>query len=447
MIPQTFSGDTFQDSEPFLTVDQDTPWRMVASAFTLNPNGANRNTAPVFVTTDTGNTWTLRNIVSSRGWTRDITVGAARERDLHAGILLRPTALGANTTQSIQRTDNYLQNNVMNVASQRNNPDQPYIQVPVVNDTERIYVGTNDMALRPGATATIDFSNDGGQTYNSLLLERRNPAGQDAPSVRPAIAGDGTVYAAFARYRSTSGSLRFWDLTVVRDDNWGNGGNPFADLTDPSDNQPGKIVDSNRPVQWQNNTFLGQERTGSHLALAVNPEKSGEVYLSWTDTVGNGVHNLHLRRSADRGETWSEDLLTLSNVTAHSIAVADNGTAGLLVHQLITEDGQNRWRCQLIQSKDKFETLRRTTLANVPANNPVFDFLPYLGDYNCLVAVGDLFRGVFSASNIPDEDNFPNGVTYQRNADFQNNTLDDGAGNNVQISIDPFYFTVSILKK
>ena len=69
---------------------------------------------------------------------------------------------------------------------------------------------------------------------------------------------------------------------------------------------------------------------------------------------------------------------------------------------------------------------------------------PYLGDYLYMMAVGTSFYGIFSANNTPDNGNFPNGVTYQRNADFATKTL--LAGDNVtqvRASIDPFFFKVA----
>jgi hypothetical protein len=83
-----------------------------------------------------------------------------------------------------------------------------------------------------------------------------------------------------------------------------------------------------------------------------------------------------------------------------------------------------------------------TTLANDPPKKTDLD--PYLGDYDHLVAVGKIFYGIFSASNVPDRANFPNGVVYQRNADFTSRKLLNLDGvTPVNISIDPFFFKVS----
>ncbi len=82
-------------------------------------------------------------------------------------------------------------------------------------------------------------------------------------------------------------------------------------------------------------------------------------------------------------------------------------------------------------------------LSNARSNTPARAFGPYIGDYTGLTAAGKDFFGVFSANNTPNNANFPQGVTYQRNANFATNTLLNGAGTTaVSVSIDPFFFHV-----
>jgi hypothetical protein len=59
------------------------------------------------------------------------------------------------------------------------------------------------------------------------------------------------------------------------------------------------------------------------------------------------------------------------------------------------------------------------------------------------VAVGQTFFGIFSANNSPNMANFPNGVKYQRNANFNTHTLlNVNNSSPVAVSIDPFFFKV-----
>jgi len=108
-------------------------------------------------------------------------------------------------------------------------------------------------------------------------------------------------------------------------------------------------------------------------------------------------------------------------------------------------DDASRWVTRLERSRDGFATHQDVVLADVPATTPVFQFLPYLGDYNGLLARGDVFLGIFSANNAPDSANFPQGVVYQRRVDFPTHRLLDGSGVAVAVSIDPFFFSVPVL--
>ncbi|MEL6841793.1 MAG: hypothetical protein AAFP02_01150 [Bacteroidota bacterium] len=449
MVPAGNSAETSQDSEPFLTVDRSDPTQMVGSAFTPNPFGIGGGTAPIYVSNDGGNTWILNNIVPSASaltGTGDITVAASQNADqLYAGILRRPTI---TRTMDILQTNNYNNPAAMVNNFTQQQPDQPFVQAQTVGANDRVYVGNNDLSLTNN-TAVIDMSFDGGANYNQTVLDPRTVSNQNGPSVRPTISGDGTVYAAYFGWRNVTGvsadsrtATITSDIVVVRDDNGGTGTNPFTDLTDPSDGLAGRLVATGRVIPWRNNQFLGPERTGSTLTCAVHPTNSQIVYVAWADGGGaTDLYTLHLRMSSDGGATWSRDLRTIRNATCMALAIAPNGAVGFLYQAF----NDNRWITRLEQSRNAFETRVNTVLASTPGTTPAPAFLPYLGDYNFLLTVGNEFRGVFSANNTPDNLNFPEGVVYQRSANFTTITLDDGTGNPVAVSIDPFYFTVEAL--
>jgi hypothetical protein len=445
LIPASLSGETNQDSEPFLAVQATNPQIMVASAFTPNPI-SNTGNAPVYVSEDAGNTWVLSAIAPAQRMTCDIThalsTGENHPRgDLHAGTL----ACAASITLDESESDDVSSSAVMNVQSTRTNVDQPFVRALAFSNTDHIYVGVNDLGQSSGRTATVDASLDGGATYKSYSIETRQTMGQDGPSVRPAVAPDNTVYAAFFGWRKFNGSIATSDVVVVRDDAGAIGPQPFQALKDPSDKLPGRLVVKRVSIPWSNAPTLGQERIGSTLSIAVDPNNSSTVYLGWADRGRKGdIYTLHVRRSTDRGVTWSTSDLphtTISNATNIALAVANNGVAGLLYQQL----SGGRWVTHVVQSRDGFATIQDAILASVPADTPVGQFLPYLGDYDYVLAVGNEFRGVFCANNTPDRANFPQGVTYQRTADFNTKTLTDGSGNPVAISIDPFYFSVPVM--
>src|SRR5258706_11485635 len=90
MIPKALSAETNQDSEPHLTVNPANTKQIVGTAFTPDPSlGPN---APIYVSLDGGNTWTLNSIVPSAAGsslgTGDITTSFnANASRLYGGIL------------------------------------------------------------------------------------------------------------------------------------------------------------------------------------------------------------------------------------------------------------------------------------------------------------------------------------------------------------------------
>ncbi|HEY6059830.1 MAG TPA: hypothetical protein VIV10_04535 [Gemmatimonadales bacterium] len=443
MIPASLSGETAQDAEPFLAALSGNSAVMAASAFTPNPAGSSSTTAPIFVTQDSGRTWALRATVPSDVTTADITEAFdGGGGDLYAGIL----SMSGDLVLDELKTGDVFSLTPMSVQASRGNVDQPFVRATSVGTADRVYIGMNDFDAPGGQTATVDVSQNGGTSYTTHRIETRGTADQDGPSIRPSVAADRTVYVAYFGWRSFDGNVATSDVVVVRDDSGAAGNNKFRSLVDPGDGLPGRIVARNVTIPWSNAPTLGQERIGSTLALAVAPNHSEVVYVAWADRVGSGdIYTIHLRRSIDRGATWSGDIRTVVNATNASLAVAENGTVGFLYQQLSGSGATSRWVTHLERSKDGFVTTSDLVLATVPANTPAVDFLPYLGDYTGLLAVGGDLRGVFSANNTPDSTSFPQGVVYQRSADFGTHRLLDGGGAAVAVSIDPFYFSVPVL--
>src|SRR5437764_13879935 len=139
LIPASLSGETNQDSEPFLAVQAVNPQIMVASAFTPNPI-SNAGNAPVYVSEDGGNTWVLSAITPVQRMTCDIThamsTGENHPRgDLHAGTLACASAITLDESES----NDVASIAAMNVQSTRGNVDQPLVRAMGASSADRIY--------------------------------------------------------------------------------------------------------------------------------------------------------------------------------------------------------------------------------------------------------------------------------------------------------------------
>lgn len=450
IIPRSLSAETNQDSEPHLSVNPANPQQIVATAFTPDPTGSAN--APIFISTNGGTNWALNSIVPSSvgGATSDITTAFSGSGPrLHAGILRVPT-----TNLEFFWTPNFSAAGTMNNVLSQPDADQPFtVATSRLNPArEQIFIGVNDFQTANGQTATVQRSLGGGiPQYSPARIERRATSGQDGPQVRPAVHRDGTLYAAFYRWRATTGNVSAGtfvvtsaDVVVVRDDSWGQGANAFSALTDPSDGLAGRRVAQGVSFQWMANgtAATGQQRLGGSLSIAVDPNDSAKAYLAYADQPAGSIHTLHLRQTIDRGATWSQDLLTVDNATNGAVAVNASGRVGMLYQQLDRASGTPRWKT-IFAYRANGAGWTNIVLADTPATRPVKVFDPYLGDYDHLLAVGTEFVGVFSAANIPDLVNFPSGVTFQRNADFNNRRLlrlDNVTA--VLPSIDPYFFRI-----
>jgi hypothetical protein len=441
ITPASLSAESHQDSEPNLAVNPANPSDMVATAFTPSPmGGAN---APIYVSTDGGNTWSLRMVVpgnNTTAGTGDITVGFATTGGmLYAGILN-----GNTGRMQILRTSSFTSTTTMTALVDRVSEDQPWVVAGSVVvggvSRDRVYVGNEDGNQPSGMTATVDVSQDAATAappagFTPIQLEHSATIGKDGPPIRIALHPNGTVYAAFQRWDpgGTFPNLNI-DVVVTRDDSWGASSSPFTAL-----GPVGQPVVTNRFVRF--NALMGQERLGADLSIAVDPVDSRTVWIAWCDRVGGSAGTdwtLHVRRSTDGGQTWPADLRTITNVKNPALAVNSNRLLGLVYQQFTG----TTWDTKLeLTSNGWASAVTPLVLHTASSSAPARTFLPYIGDYIRLLAVGADFYGVFCGNNTPNMANFPNGVTYQRAADWTNHRLLSTNGVTVvQPSIDPFFF-------
>ena len=458
MVPNSRSGETNQDAEPTITVDPNNFMRMAGSAFTWDNLTQAPNvtaTAPIYVSTDGGDTWALSFIVPSKvgaGFpTGDITInfsstlsGAVAHQTswLYGGIL--SSASSPRPMVALRAQDPFSPTLMTVLDTRSGNVDQPHTAAKSTGGQDRLYIGFNNgfnCVVPNGRTSTLDISQDGVIATPSLgldVIESRNTPCQDGFAQVPAAHSGGTVYAAFIH--DFTGTPR---LVVVRDDDWGQGASPFTALTDPSDGAAGRFVTGALTLPAGS---MGQNRLGaSNVSIAVDPNNSDRVYVAWGDSNGANSETIHVRRSINRGVDWSTtDLMTVANAMNPEIAISDIGVVGVLYQAVVS----SRWETHLAKSTNLDATSFNTAgllLARQDATTPALTFFPYLGDYASVVAAGRELVGMFSASNFPDKANFMTGIKYQREVDWTTHKLFTDATHisTVNPSIDPFFFDVS----
>ena len=469
VIPVAMSGESRQDVGASIAVNPNNPNEIVIATLTADPNGGPN--APVFVSTDGGDTWSVKSIVPGNGptGTDGITVKYAQtSNELYAGIVK-----GNDSSEwAILRTTDPAGGAVMTLLYSGGEVEQPYVAATTVPSgpdagKDRLYVGLNDLTganqFSSGLTSTIRQTMDAlspAPVFTSILLDRRAKAPgalqdltppRNGPQVRPAIHKDGTVYAVFYSWKTWADmgqgiGLVTSDVVVVRDDNWGQSADPYGSLLDSGDGQAGQRIAKNVPLEF--NGTLGFEQVGGDLSIAIDPNNSSIVYVAWQEwQEGSGgkpdIFWLRLLRSADRGQTWSgTGLSPIPNAKSPGLAINDKGQVGLIYQQLTGSGNSQRWETHLAFSADALPW-SDTVLATVIATNYT-PFYSFIGDYTNIMAVGDNFYGVFCAFNNPASKYFPQGVTFQRNHNSVN-LFDVNDMSLVAPSIDPFFFTTAFI--
>ena len=447
-IPFFDSGERGQNSEPSLAVDPLDPTQILAGAFssTFIGNGV----ATLYFKSTTGGTAWFDNgsIVTqdkSLAWKVDGS-GAITTTLLNNQISTFFEATGGSSFGNI---NNFNNGHVL---------DQPWVRTGPSN---HVYVGYNDLSMGGGRTASMLVSINGGTTYTAETLDRVGAPGfQDSPSIREAVNGS-TVYAVFERWNSlvenSANGLRFGSQVVIeRSDNGGADG--FTAL-----GAGGNGVVAGTPTAVFANTTntpltLGQERTGSDLAIAVDPNNAAHVVTVWANAPGAngaGILQLALAESFDSGASWATKFVTSAATRSDqpAVSISSTGAIGLLYNNY--DPATNKLSQHIVTTTNDFVTSTDQTLATETNATPTLDFHPYLGDFFDLTSVGNTFYGIFSASNL-DNGNSNTGVqfsagesvTFGRNFTGNSGTssfrLTDLNGNQVASSIDPYFFTYQL---
>ncbi|HEV3205158.1 MAG TPA: hypothetical protein VGY77_12275 [Gemmataceae bacterium] len=424
VVPRRLSSETNVDSEPSLAVS---PAAGTVALTTFSGSWSSSRGAPLWVSGDRGTTWDQRFGIPEP---EPGAFGPADQTMAYNadGSVLYGTFLGGSRffRAYVRSTPDPLTTDFAGSYASFGGADQPWIQVGPVDPAtglDRVYVSVNDTARQP-ASANVLVSIDGAATFQDpVRLERGTAVFSDHPP-RVAVSG-GRVYGAFLRRTSPPSDVEGpGEVVVVRDDQGG--------IRGPANPDPFAVLDQGIVVQSGSyptaGFLLGQQRIGGDLSLAIDPQDPDTLYLSFS-RIENHQPVLYVHRSQDGGNTW-KDLLTIDNAAIGNLAVAANGTWGLM--NVRVDNGR------MIQ-EFRQNGGDPTVLTSWPANDPRGGIV-YVGDYQSLVAVGNTFYAGFCASNFPDLADFPSGVVYQRNSDFPGHRLLSVNGNPVQHSIDPFFF-------
>lgn len=441
VIPNAASGETGQNSEPSLAVDPLNPNLMISSAFSSTFSGGQVQ-SPYWISNDGGATWasfgSLLSEDKSLAWRQDGVAALT--------TTLNP-ASGSNASISTFQSGVSNFGAAINTFNPGQNLDQPWIRTGASGQT---YVTYNNLSNALGRTASILVSGNNGVSYApQVTLETVTPAGgQDAPSVRQAVNGS-TVYAAFTRWggviENDANGIRFGNSQVVVVKSTNSGASFSAGVTAAT--TTGYFANhSNTPLT------LGQERTGSDVAIAVDPNNPNRVIVAYGDAPGannSGLLQLHVIESTDGGATWADKFTTSASVRSAlpALSILSNGAVGLLYASY--DPIANSLTQHLLTTTDDFATTSDSLLGTESNATPIADFFPYVGDFYDLTSIDDTFYGIFSASNADNgTDALFADVSYQRNfvgtlgaADF---ALRDTNGNPVNFSIDPYVFSFSL---
>jgi FG-GAP-like repeat len=445
IIPNNRSGESNQNSEPSLAVDPLEPAQIIAGAF--------GEATPFFKTSNGGTTWfaygALDTNDKSIAWKQD---GSAA---LATTMLESGSDASISTYSGTTAGSNF--GSAINTFDPDRDLDQPWIRT---GPSDHVYVGYNDLSAAGGKTASVLVSTDGGSTYTPFTLDRIGGSApddydQDAPSVRLAVNGS-TVYSVFTRWNTvvendSDGARLGSQVVVVRSDNGGADG--FTAL-----GAGGNGVEVAAPISVFANTSntpltLGQERTGSDLAIAVDPNNANHLVVAYLDAPGPdhmAALQLVVSESTNGGASWTTKFTTSSSTRSAqpALAILAHGAIGLLYdnYDPVTE----KLSQHLLTTTDDFATTTDITLATESNATPISQFDPYVGDFFDLTSIGDTFYGVFSASNADNgTDALFSNVSFQREFTGTPGTasfhLTDANGNPVAFSIDPYFFSYSLL--
>lgn len=390
------------DTEPSIAVDPRNPQRIAVVAFSGNWSAT--QAAPVWRSDDGGETWRkVLQIPQPPG-------GGSGPGDQKIAF----DALGRLFVAELASTSAGLRAFVYRqttsdpdaplTAGQGYGNDQPHLSVDSSPASFLPFQGYSpflNFGLSPEQSSVAVTASDGVSVTTVGIGVRAFPN----RTTRSALAADGAAYVV---YKTREGLLpapnaRFENahFRVHRSDDGG--------LTWNGTGASGVSIHGADQVQTWFTTSFGNSAKGkvararsSDAWIALGPA-DGDVYVSYCDLDASGFGQIYLARSTDRGLTWTTNRVT--DGTRHSafphVAVADNGTVGLLYIDYDDSGAQTLFRHRFARSFDSGATWSDQNLQTMnPALLPNASSGFLWGDYEGLTAVGNQFFGVFTGASI-----------------------------------------------
>ena len=441
IIPNSMSADTNQNSEPNIAVDPLNPSNIVVSSF-----GAFGSPSPFFGSTDGGLTWTNYASISHGDASMDWLPGGSP----FVAYLQPPVGNNSPTTVNTGTFTFPGAGTYNNIAAGQqvnaNGVDQPWAFVANANN---LYVSYENYNNAGASVATVRYSNNGGVGWTNATLDQAPGTFGNGAAVRVAGAGN-VAYAAYEHFTATTnmsivntmnGPITNFDfvgnIVVSRDNAAGTGGfNAFG--------ASGTSIVSNVIIPY-NTTAFGQERLGSDLSIAVNPNNSNVAAVAYTENLNGNDPGVFVVVTTNGGASWDTVLLSKHSAMP-ALTFAANGALGLLYVEDAFVRGSTNMAVRFQQAGNPYNLAggNSTVLANFATNAIASQYDPWLGDWFDLTSVSNTFFGSFAAPNIGDTNNFPLAVGFQRSMTTNLAGVFMPAGG-IAPSIDPYVFSTAAL--
>jgi len=419
--------DTRGDSEMNIAVNPMDPMEIVMSAFSGGWSGA-ASTAPLYHTTDGGQTWSQVGVPPPPGWVNtscpcDWSWDWAQDGSLAGTILAQfpagvgvdvvsVTTMDATSSAAYAYNGNPAQRTNTLLATSYDNVDQPWLLInrtPGNAALDNVYVAYDDFNNSDGVSG-VDMRVAVSSNVSPLNFTTDVQVGNAAGGVNPGLRladnrANGVMWAIWGRNPGAgSGGSKNMNYMLNRSTD---GGATWTLNGDPNLPTTAGIIVANadstqpQPKFGTVNALLG----GVHHA-AVDPG-TGDLYYVYgnRDSVTNN-NRLAIRRVTDAGggmvSVGAENFVTGQVQAAiPSVAVLDNGTVGVFYY---TFDGMSmgfpQFTAHFSISRDQGVTWTDQVLVQFlsSATDNANTRQRVLGDYMQVKALGECFYGSFTAN-------------------------------------------------